>query len=98
VNFPSAKNYEASAQRQLTPLIDVVFLLLIFFMVSTTFTPENRQLKAGNYCPRPPREQIDSSDAQQDRGLIISASGRESRLTHGPGGHVTDSLRPPLPA
>ncbi len=26
----------------LTPLIDVVFLLLIFFMVSTTFTRENR--------------------------------------------------------
>ena len=26
----------------LTPLIDVVFLLLIFFMVSTTFTRESR--------------------------------------------------------
>ena len=26
----------------LTPLIDVVFLLLIFFMVSTTFTRETR--------------------------------------------------------
>ena len=26
----------------LTPLIDVVFLLLIFFMVSTTFTQETR--------------------------------------------------------
>lgn len=28
-------------QLNLTPLIDVVFLLLIFFMVSTTFTKEN---------------------------------------------------------
>lgn len=28
----------------LTPLIDVVFLLLIFFMVSTTFTKETRLL------------------------------------------------------
>ncbi len=27
---------------ELTPLIDVVFLLLIFFMVSTTFTRESR--------------------------------------------------------
>lgn len=27
---------------ELTPLIDVVFLLLIFFMVSTTFTKESR--------------------------------------------------------
>lgn len=30
------------ANVNLTPLIDVVFLLLIFFMVSTTFTKENR--------------------------------------------------------
>ena len=28
----------------LTPLIDVVFLLLIFFMVTTTFAPEERRL------------------------------------------------------
>ena len=28
----------------LTPLIDVVFLLLIFFMVTTTFKPDNRNL------------------------------------------------------
>lgn len=30
-----------SVEVNLTPLIDVVFLLLIFFMVSTTFTREN---------------------------------------------------------
>lgn len=30
-----------SVEVNLTPLIDVVFLLLIFFMVSTTFTKEN---------------------------------------------------------
>ena len=30
----------------LTPLIDVVFLLLIFFMVSTTFTKENQRRAA----------------------------------------------------
>ncbi|MBT5330176.1 MAG: biopolymer transporter ExbD [Porticoccaceae bacterium] len=29
-------------EANLTPLIDVVFLLLIFFMVSTTFTHENQ--------------------------------------------------------
>jgi len=34
---------EASSEGvNLTPLIDVVFLLLIFFMVSTTFTKETR--------------------------------------------------------
>lgn len=31
----------APVEVNLTPLIDVVFLLLIFFMVSTTFTKEN---------------------------------------------------------
>lgn len=36
----SEKNKDAEVN--LTPLIDVVFLLLIFFMVSTTFTKETR--------------------------------------------------------
>jgi len=39
VNF-KRQNKEA-IEVNLTPLIDVVFLLLIFFMVSTTFTKEN---------------------------------------------------------
>jgi len=39
----------------LTPLIDVVFLLLIFFMVSTTFTPRQAlelSLPAGDHAAR----------------------------------------------
>jgi len=38
VKFKRQKSEEVSVN--LTPLIDVVFLLLIFFMVSTTFTKE----------------------------------------------------------
>jgi biopolymer transport protein ExbD len=38
VQFKRQKDAEVSVN--LTPLIDVVFLLLIFFMVSTTFTKE----------------------------------------------------------
>jgi biopolymer transport protein ExbD len=38
VRFPRQKREEVNVN--LTPLIDVVFLLLIFFMVSTTFTKE----------------------------------------------------------
>jgi biopolymer transport protein ExbD len=38
VQFKRQKDSEVSVN--LTPLIDVVFLLLIFFMVSTTFTKE----------------------------------------------------------
>lgn len=39
MNFRSKMKQEESVN--LTPLIDVVFLLLIFFMVSTTFTKES---------------------------------------------------------
>lgn len=39
MNFKRQKKEELSLN--LTPLIDIVFLLLIFFMVSTTFTKEN---------------------------------------------------------
>ena len=42
MNFRRQRTEEVSVN--LTPLIDVVFLLLIFFMVSTTFTRET-QLK-----------------------------------------------------
>jgi|TARA_R110000796_G_scaffold208755_2_gene325082 biopolymer transport protein ExbD len=70
VNFRRKKTEEASVN--LTPLIDVVFLLLIFFMVSTTFTRET-QLKL-DLPQAASGEQIDSSDAQQIE-LIISASG-----------------------
>lgn len=35
-----ARRTRAEVEVNLTPLIDVVFLLLIFFMVSTTFTKE----------------------------------------------------------
>lgn len=37
-----AKTRKDNVEVNLTPLIDVVFLLLIFFMVSTTFTRETR--------------------------------------------------------
>jgi biopolymer transport protein ExbD len=39
VNFK--RQNKETVEVNLTPLIDVVFLLLIFFMVSTTFTKEN---------------------------------------------------------
>ena len=40
MKFARHKREEVSVN--LTPLIDIVFLLLIFFMVSTTFTKESR--------------------------------------------------------
>ena len=40
MNFRRQSKEELSVN--LTPLIDIVFLLLIFFMVSTTFTKESQ--------------------------------------------------------
>ena len=41
MNF-SSSNEQDDTGIELTPLIDVVFLLLIFFMISTTFTKETK--------------------------------------------------------
>lgn len=58
-------------QINLTPLIDVVFLLLIFFMVSTTFSKESHlRIKLPEASSR--------TEAVQDQGIIevlISAQG-----------------------
>lgn len=54
----------------LTPLIDVVFLLLIFFMVSTTFNKETRL-----DVELPGSEQGESITSQDQITLAISASG-----------------------
>lgn len=55
----------------LTPLIDVVFLLLIFFMVSTTFQKES---EISLQLPRATENEV---QAPQERiEVIISAAGR----------------------
>jgi biopolymer transport protein ExbD len=39
-------NRESSARLPMTPMIDVVFLLLIYFLVTATLTPSESQLSA----------------------------------------------------
>ncbi|WP_339842772.1 biopolymer transporter ExbD [uncultured Halopseudomonas sp.] len=70
MNFRRQRQEEASVN--LTPLIDVVFLLLIFFMVSTTFTRET-QLKL-DLPEAVSGEQVENRDQQQIE-MTISASG-----------------------
>ncbi|MCJ8338162.1 MAG: biopolymer transporter ExbD [Pseudomonadales bacterium] len=55
----------------MTPLIDVVFLLLIFFMVSTTFTKESRL--GINLPEASPSEQISANDYNLE--VLIDANG-----------------------
>jgi biopolymer transport protein ExbD len=69
VNFHSS-NIEEDANINLTPLIDVVFLLLIFFMVSTTFDTTS-QLKIN--LPEASQEQ--TSIPPQKLNLLIDAKG-----------------------
>ena len=69
MNFKS-RNAEEDVNINLTPLIDVVFLLLIFFMVSTTFDTTS-QLKIN----LPEASQDQSVVPPQKLNLMIDANG-----------------------
>ena len=69
MNF-HGKNPEEDVSINLTPLIDVVFLLLIFFMVSTTFDMTS-QLKIR--LPEASRSQV--AQPPQKINLLIDAKG-----------------------
>ncbi len=69
MNFHS-RNDEEDVNINLTPLIDVVFLLLIFFMVSTTFDTTS-QLKIN----LPEASQNQSVVPPQKLNLMIDAKG-----------------------
>ncbi len=70
MNFLASKP-EEDVHINLTPLIDVVFLLLIFFMVSTTFDTTS-QLKIR--LPEANRQQTEKPPRQLN--LIIDAGGK----------------------
>lgn len=54
-----ARRSRVEPELNLTPLIDVVFLLLIFFMVSTTFVRETRlAIDLPEADGEPPRQQV----------------------------------------
>lgn len=69
MNFHS-RNAEEDVNINLTPLIDVVFLLLIFFMVSTTFDTTS-QLKIN--LPEANQDQV--AAPPQKLNLMIDAKG-----------------------
>ena len=70
MRFPRQRQEDTPVN--LTPLIDVVFLLLIFFMVSTTFTRETRlDLVLPEAEGRP---QVEAEHVE----VVISASGHYS--------------------
>ncbi len=77
------KRSSAAGNLSLTPLIDVVFLLLIFFLVTSEFEDEERRLNivlptASSATPmtRRPREIVIDVDA----GGVIYLRGQETEL------------------
>ena len=72
-------NYDEDLQINLTPLIDVVFLLLIFFMVSTTFSKES-QLRI-----KLPEASAEAVQNAQDKILQIEIGKLGTYAIKGPG-------------
>jgi len=60
----------------LTPLIDIVFLLLIFFMVTTTFSRETRLLVSLPEASGSPESSIESIEVSVDREGSYAINGR----------------------
>ena len=65
------RQLNAAVDVNLTPLIDVVFLLLIFFMVSTTFT---RETHLSLDLPEASGERAEAQPEQLE--IVISADGQ----------------------
>ncbi len=74
----SSRN-EDEPQITLTPLIDVVFLLLIFFMVSTTFSKESE------LHIRLPEASVEPEISDQDRLLQVEINAESYFSVKGPG-------------
>jgi len=71
LNFKRQASEEVSVN--LTPLIDVVFLLLIFFMVSTTFTKESHlEIDLPQSSGEPAKTAVDEIE------VIVNAEGEYS--------------------
>ncbi|QQD21401.1 ExbD/TolR family protein [Venatoribacter cucullus] len=86
MNFKRQNREEVAVN--LTPLIDIVFLLLIFFMVSTTFTKENH---LSIDLPEASSEQ--RTVAPQAIEILISASGEYSINDQALINHQLDTLK-----
>ena len=67
------RQIQAEDSINLTPLIDVVFLLLIFFMVSTTFTKETHLI-----VDLPEASGSPSIESEKNLDILIAADGSYS--------------------
>ncbi len=72
------RNKKSDVAINLTPLIDVVFLLLIFFMVSTTFTRETQiklELPQANAQPMDSEPKVIEVSIDQQGRMFVNGEG-----------------------
>lgn len=84
MNFGSNQDQDET-NIELTPLIDVVFLLLIFFMISTTFTKEtalkiNLPESSGGQAVEPPTSIEIQIGAESDYAIAAGTDGASQPL------------------
>ena len=82
------RQHRESVEINLAPLLDVVFLLLIFFMVSTTFTKESHMT-----IDLPESSAKASSAAPTAIEIVISQAGTYSVNGQGLVNHQLDTLK-----
>ncbi len=69
VSFRSEGKLETESELDMTPMVDVTFLLLIFFMVTAAFTMQ-RSLQVPTPRPDEPSQNVQQRDPQEDPDLV----------------------------
>jgi len=84
MQLSSRKNRGASVELQMTSTIDIVFLLLIFFLVTSAFQPAERELDPGIKVNKPsttrPTSHIEPAIVDivpGETGFVYKLGGRE---------------------
>lgn len=84
----SKEDRQTNIQLSMTSMIDVVFLLLIFFLVTTTFVRPEKQLLSSIKV-----QEKNASDAKSDlEPAIVEVLGSEDRVRYRLGAIVTNEL------
>ncbi|TQV88956.1 ExbD/TolR family protein [Aliikangiella coralliicola] len=63
------KHYEDETEVDMTPMLDIVFIMLIFFIVTTSFVKED-----GIVLNRPAANPPDNPEPQKNRPIVIAIS------------------------
>ena len=99
MNFGNPQVEQDETSIELTPLIDVVFLLLIFFMISTTFTKEtalriNLPEAAGDSKAEPPQSVEVHVGASSEYAVAADGSGAAQPLINSNRDTLLRALQP----